>query len=70
MANKNEVDAFEHFQFRIGQRVKSRHAGYSSGFVIERSLVEDSGGIRRIYLVRHSIEECANYQEFEIEFTP
>lgn len=70
MVTNSEIAAFENFKFRVGQKVKSKHAGYRSGFVAKRILMEDEGGIHREYAVRHSATEGVYYREYELEETP
>ena len=69
MATPSETTAFEGFIFRVGQKIKTKLPGYDTGFVIERSLNEDAGGIQRLYLVRHGAEHFETYREFEIQET-
>ena len=70
MATQNEIAAFEGFAFRVGERVQTKLAGRESGFVVERSLSQDGGGIDRVYIVRHSKDSFEMYREFELEHTP
>jgi hypothetical protein len=70
MATQNELAAFEGFEFRVGQRVKTKLAGYATGLVIERTLTQDGGGIDKSYIVRHDMDSFKNYREFELESTP
>ena len=70
MMTASEQAAFTAFLFWIGQRVKVRHSGFASGFVIERRLFQDANGIGRDYLVRHGADSYEVYREFELEAIP
>lgn len=69
MATQNEIAAFEGLGFKVGQKIKSKLPGFAVGFIVERRLVEDAGGIQRAYVVRHGPTSYEIYREFEIEPT-
>jgi hypothetical protein len=70
MPTKEEIDAFEKFEFRIGQKVVSRFGGGISGFITTRALVNSAAGVHREYAVRHGPDSTKTYMEYELDATP